>query len=389
MQAGTKKYSASFTIEGKRIRRSLGVEDKDIARRKANAIYNEMTYRNKIGINIESKIVNQLLPLFFNDVPYTRHNSHVWTRYVPEFFGKLHVDQITSKTLSDYEKWRNSYWITGPGKNIKSIEIKYKTGTRLRRVSDVFRKEPSVGSRNIDRKQISKFFTWLIKNGYILKRPEYHSKLDGICSRPDFNEYEIREISEYIQTKIDTSENKKSAFKWKAYHAFHLFMCSTGCRPTEVGNIKWSDIRGYKIDSNSNDCRKISIFVHGKSKQRVLIPSSDIIIALNKSKEVFEEAYGREPTRNDYLLITIHGKKRTTFFFEEFNEITNDLNIKYDNVGNKRTSYSYRHTAITRALRAGIPIHIVAKNMGTSVQMIQKVYDHSVSEDYRDILQSV
>ena len=43
--------------------------------------------------------------------------------------------------------------------------------------------------------------------------------------------------------------------------------------------------------------------------------------------------------------------------------------------------YSCRHTYITRALRAGMRIELVAKLAGTSVKMIEKTYWHASEND--------
>jgi len=44
------------------------------------------------------------------------------------------------------------------------------------------------------------------------------------------------------------------------------------------------------------------------------------------------------------------------------------------------TAYALRHTSITRALLAGIPIRIVAANHDTSVAMIEKTYARFISD---------
>jgi integrase len=51
-------------------------------------------------------------------------------------------------------------------------------------------------------------------------------------------------------------------------------------------------------------------------------------------------------------------------------------NLLTDSKGQKRSLYSLRHTYATLQLLANVPIHIVAKNMGTSVYMIERHYSH-------------
>ena len=51
-----------------------------------------------------------------------------------------------------------------------------------------------------------------------------------------------------------------------------------------------------------------------------------------------------------------------------------DTGLLKNEEGQNRTLYSLRHTYATFALRAGISIHTVARQMGTSVLMLERHY---------------
>lgn len=57
-----------------------------------------------------------------------------------------------------------------------------------------------------------------------------------------------------------------------------------------------------------------------------------------------------------------------------FNNILDELGLKIDRDGNRRTAYSLRHTYICLRLLEGADIYQVAKNCRTSVEMIEKFY---------------
>ena len=59
---------------------------------------------------------------------------------------------------------------------------------------------------------------------------------------------------------------------------------------------------------------------------------------------------------------------------ELFNTILDELGLKFDRDGNRRTAYSLRHTYICLRLLQGADIYQVAKNCRTSVEMIEKFY---------------
>lgn len=63
--------------------------------------------------------------------------------------------------------------------------------------------------------------------------------------------------------------------------------------------------------------------------------------------------------------------------------------IKKAKLPTATTFYALRHTYISRALKHGISVHILAKNCGTSVRMIEKHYGKFMQSDIRDELNKV
>jgi integrase len=59
---------------------------------------------------------------------------------------------------------------------------------------------------------------------------------------------------------------------------------------------------------------------------------------------------------------------------ELFNTVLDELGLKIDRDGQRRTAYSLRHTYICMRLMEGADIYQVAKNCRTSVEMIEKFY---------------
>ena len=59
---------------------------------------------------------------------------------------------------------------------------------------------------------------------------------------------------------------------------------------------------------------------------------------------------------------------------KQFTEALKLAKLKVDHAGKKRDLYSLRHTCISRAILSNIPIALVARNAGTSVDMIERFY---------------
>ncbi len=59
---------------------------------------------------------------------------------------------------------------------------------------------------------------------------------------------------------------------------------------------------------------------------------------------------------------------------ELMNAVLDELGLKFDRDGQRRTAYSLRHTYICLRLMEGADVYQVAKNCRTSVEMIEKYY---------------
>jgi integrase len=82
------------------------------------------------------------------------------------------------------------------------------------------------------------------------------------------------------------------------------------------------------------------------------------VIKANLDKSVFVMPAGDQP----------HGMDGV------FQRLMKDSELWIDHAGQKRTLYSLRHTYATFALADGVDIHTLARQMGTSVGMIERHY---------------
>ena len=62
------------------------------------------------------------------------------------------------------------------------------------------------------------------------------------------------------------------------------------------------------------------------------------------------------------------------FFNDKFIKLLKFAKLTEDRAGHTRTLYSLRHTYATLALLGGTDIHTLAKQMGTSVRMLELHY---------------
>jgi integrase len=65
---------------------------------------------------------------------------------------------------------------------------------------------------------------------------------------------------------------------------------------------------------------------------------------------------------------------RVITLIDQFNAALRQAGIQTNSFGEKYSLYSLRHFYAVTALRNGIGVFEIARNMGTSVQMIQEYY---------------
>ena len=141
-------------------------------------------------------------------------------------------------------------------------------------------------------------------------------------------------------------------------HDYVLFMANTGLRPDEASRLEFRDVAIVTDEATGE--RILEIEVRGK---RGVGYCKSMGGAVGPFERV-QKRNGAEPTNR------IFGKIQR----ELFNTILDELDLKFDRDGNRRTAYSLRHTYICMRLMEGADIYQVAKNCRTSVEMIEKYY---------------
>jgi integrase len=178
-----------------------------------------------------------------------------------------------------------------------------------------------------------------------------------------------------------------------------------GVRPgSELLNLQWRQIKfsmkptvtNTGVIDNTDDTheeitltnlnRSVEMVVSGKTGKRT-------ILGMRRTVEAFERIALRNydidasitepfkkltlPTNKDYVFRT-RDKQAPTSWQKMFENYLTEHNLLEDpSTGQKRVFYSLRHTYATLALTNDkVPIHTLAKQMGTSVLMIEKHYSH-------------
>ncbi len=170
----------------------------------------------------------------------------------------------------------------------------------------------------------------------------------------------------------------------------------TGMRTNDALNLKWChisyfvqkdavewDIYGVSPEKHLRDERFTSMIVSGKPHKN------------RKTRELTGQRHCTRAIENWRRQTKFNQPDDLVFCLErgipyrpdaKFKQMLIDFDMLNDSMGEPRTPYSIRHTYATLRLEAGVPIHLLAKQMGTSVAMIEKHYGHIQIRDQVDKL---
>jgi integrase len=185
-------------------------------------------------------------------------------------------------------------------------------------------------------------------------------------------------------------------------------LIDTGARPgKELMNLKWKQIKftlnpkqvrtGQRyVDGDDSDeeviltdlNRGVELTVSGKTGTREIVGRQPTVKVLER---IARRVYGVRnniidpfkgvvtPNNDDYVLRTKEKKQDVSSAFQHmFERYLDEHNLLFDpKTEQNRVFYSFRHTYATLALTHDkVPIHTLAKQMGTSVLMIERHYSH-------------
>ena len=251
----------------------------------------------------------------------------------------------------------------------------------------------------------NRVFDEAIVRGYLTEsnRPKLDGKTKVGERRPAFELHELRALLKLLGPYIESGRTKDVRERREILRDYVEMLVDTGARPgIELLEMKWKQIRfmmnpistvtdqldeeGEVIEVHSLN-RSCEMTVKGKTGQRQIIgrlPSIRVLerIALrnygvaSSIKDPLAELI--KPTNDDYIFRTREGRDMSDVLNHMFDSFLSDHNLLIDPKTNqKRVFYSLRHTYATLSLTHDrVPIHTLAKQMGTSVLMIERHYSH-------------
>jgi len=390
-------WYARFKIPNqKTIRKSLKTNNQNEAEIIAEDLYQELAHKNKLGLSLSTKrfelVCQSYLKHFKTQTEQEsklskleqKHTKNMLkmrmftiNRFVIPFLGEKNIDDINDLDIEDYIRKRRTFFINGEGSKESTITYirNNKKVTRPHNTTKVLNYN-SINKELTVLRQIFEFarqtrvisFSQIpvIKN--LSKPKNYVDRKPGI-SLSDYNSLLAK-----LRWKIKKQDNSKHKRSHRLLYYYIIILSNTGLRVTESKNLRFSDCKTFKKDGNEY----LEMYIHGKGKSRKMIPMPRTKEYLKRLKEFHIEnskLFGWKFTDNTNVFVNDRGVPISSFK-RSLDAILDECGILYDENKAKRSSGAFRKFYITMRLTEGkVDVFRLAKNTGTSIEVIEKYYE--------------
>ena len=298
------------------------------------------------------KVSSESLPQYI-EWSINRVGNYPYTFFVDER-GNPKVDTITTQDFEDYFIYRKN--------------------------NSVKKGVPYLPSNNTIRKEctlLGQMFSYAFEKGYLPKElkvkrpsPEKDSR------RPSFTKEEWRKLTTGMRKRVKEGwgAHKRDRFILNQYV---LILANCGVRLGELRNIKWSDVRRETYEEDDDTVRLI-IMVKGKTGIREVVCNKGTEVFFERLYDNRKEELNAHPSPDTFVFCHQDGTPIKTMR-KAFDSLLDDLKLKTNSMGKNRTLYSLRHMYATFRLSEEVSPYLLAKQMGTSVEMLEKHYGQVVN----------
>ena len=337
----------------------------EFASRAACEIYDEARFRERMGISYTRRkfdaIAKETLKELQDEIDAgikamtNKDYIRVINKYLLPFFGKRFIENIKAEHMREYEIWRNT----------------------------LMKRTPLASTLATHSSAYNRIISLAVQRGYISAQvPLAHLSRRGAKgkSRPAFSRAELDYLLNFLK-EYSLGGHSALAKEMRLLSRDYIeLLISTGMRSgKESLNIYWKHIEWY-VD-HKTEKRYLRIWVSGKTGARYLIAKHYAEAALQRlanREKVFAGLTLDEVLRKKYNipLFRLSDGTQPKSFHTTFIWLMKASGLLKDTAtGQNRTLYSLRHTYATMALIEGnMDVHTLAKQMGTSVGMLERHY---------------
>ena len=341
--------------------KSTKTADEFEARRFAEDMFDDLRLKVKQGGSLKGKSFTKCFDEFkisFQPIaPSAGRYRDVCSnieQYAVPYFGKEPVESIDSKAITSFLDWRR--------KNFK-------------------RKAPSNNTLRAELSSLKTFIEWSQKRGYTAQLIDWDRPTLQNNRRPHFGRADWTKLTRFMREWIKKGKGVGGKYRERLMLCqYVLILANSGIRVGEARLLKWRDIESQqRSELDGSEATDIIFWVKGKTGSRdVVARSKDVSDYLGRIWGLRKEEKDGEPSLDEYVFCHRDGTAIGSFK-GGFDAMTKAAGVLKSSDGVKRTIYSLRHTYATFRLEENVSSYLLAKNMGTSVKMLEQFYGHTVN----------
>ena len=371
---GIRRWQATFRLKSRWVRVSTGHHDIADATIAARELLYKYRYMEQHGLPTLTKsfktvalwAMDRMREEMDNGVGKKSFRDYgiVINRYLIPYFDQTPIHAIRYDELQKFGVWRRQ-----------------KMG-----------REPKSSTLNTHNSAMNRVFDEAVMRGLLARKdvPVLANKGRNGQRRPDFTQSEYQTMLDQFPAWIAQSRAGKSRQMRELLFDYVVMLANTGMRHgTETENLRWRQVHMCEDQGRTY----LELSVSGKTGRRDLICREGTIDVLRRiharSDDIASVPFERLLARKlDLSVFRLPDGTVSMNLRQTFKAFLHDLGLlECPRTGQQRTLYSLRHTYATLALlNDGMDVHTLARQMGTSIAMIERHYSHLTPRLRKDML---
>lgn len=370
LQNNSKRWYARFVLNGKWYCKTTKEEDKDRAIAMAHRIYIEHEVRAQTNTLTTSKrfrdVAEKAIATMQIDlkrgagkVIYEDYIGCLQKYHIP-FFDRIFITSINTEKLREFDTWRE----------------------------EKLKRKPARSTIMTHNAAMQMVFKEAIEGKWMLASQVPNLNTDSgsnMVRRAAFTPAEYERILEKLFEMEENSRKEVTKQIRELTQDYAEFVINTGMRPgTELDSLTWGDIHIERHEEQA------TFYISVRKGKTTLHTGTREVVCKRSLQRTIWRMTERFPNRQAKdLLFRLPDGSETKEISRTFNAALKELGLDESPHG-KRTLYSLRHSFITWELVAQkVTIDVLARQCGTSIEMIERHYSHVIPRMFSQQLSGV
>jgi integrase len=346
--------------------RGTGTSDLFEARKFAEELLEEFLIKIKLGQSLTGHNLGKMVEEYESHIqakgePTKRELAILafLRTYAVPYFTKNKITELTTGEIARFFDWRR---INSRKKAPREATILHETSI------------------------FSTFLNWAHKRGLIEKKLVLDKPKQDGERRPHFDSKDWAVLTRHLREWVKQGMGKSGPIYRDRIMLtnYVLVLANTGIRVGEARGLRWKDVDSQPIAESEES--NIILHVSGKTGTReVVARSPDIKTYFERIWELRNQELEAKPSKEENIFCHKDGTPIGSFK-KGFAALVKEAGVEFDRDGDRRTIYSLRHTYATFRLQEGVNHYVLARNMGTSVKMLEQHYGHTSNRAMADEL---